>query len=78
VQFAMQFDDDKDEKLSKEELMKFAENLPTMRRGMEGPGGGFRPGGPEGRGPGGPEGRGPGGPGGDRPRPERPTRPDTE
>jgi hypothetical protein len=59
----MEFDADKDGKLNRDELMKFAENIPQMRRGSEGPGG-----------PGG--GSRPGGPDGDRPRPERPARPE--
>jgi hypothetical protein len=65
----MQFDADKDGKLDREELMKFAESMPMMRRGEgQGPGGpGF--GGPR---PEGARGFRPGGPDGDRPRPERP------
>lgn len=76
VEHAMTFDADKDGKLSKEELLKFAQEM--IRRGPPGRG-------PEGRGgPGGPGERG--GPGvgrGARPdaggeRPRRPARPDAE
>ena len=76
---AMTFDADRDGKLDRNELLKFAEEMGRMRGGM---GGG--PGGPGGGGPGGPGGgeggfRGRGGPpgagdGGDRP--QRPRRPE--
>lgn len=70
VQHAMEFDADKDGKLSKEELLKFAEDM-ARRRGPGGPGG-------EGRAPGGrgPEGRGPGGRPQGEDRPDRPQRPE--
>lgn len=75
VQHALEFDADKDGKLNKDELVKFAEDM-ARRRQQGGPGGeGRGPGGrgSEGRGPGG---RGPGGrPEGDAP-PVRPQRPE--
>lgn len=87
VERAMSFDSDRDGKLDRNELMKFAEEMGRQRGGPGGPGAGGPPaGGP----PGGPEGRGgrrgpggggaggpPDGPGGDGgPRPERPRRPE--
>ena len=84
---AMEFDADKDGKLSKDELKKFIDDFVQLHGGPEGPGGPGGPGGGEGPGGGrGPRGGGaggpPGGPGGGRPgggggdRPERPRRPD--
>jgi len=61
----MEFDADKDGKLSREELLKFGEEMGRRRAAEEGSGGNRR---------------GPGGPGGDRPndeeRPERLKRPE--
>ena len=65
----MQFDADGDGKLSRDELMKFAAELPPPPQG--GPGGGQGPGGGRGQRGGGPGGAG--GPGGGQP--IRPTRP---
>jgi hypothetical protein len=79
VDHAMEFDADKDGKLSREELLSFAREMPRPMGPPPGPG----PGGPEGgNGPGG-RGRrppGPGGPGGrgNGPEPERPRRPAAE
>jgi hypothetical protein len=79
VEHAMEFDADKDGKLSREELMKFAQQMPNH----QGPGGPGSPGGRGGRGqrPQGPSGAGPGRPEGPREGggpPERPRRPEAE
>ena len=78
VERAMSFDTDKDGKLDRNELMKFAEEMGRQRGGpgVGGPPGGGPPGGPEGRGGRrGPEGAG--GPSGGREgRTERPRRPE--
>ena len=85
VERALSFDTDRDGKLDRDELTKFAEEMGRQRGGpgAGGPPGGGPPGGPEGRGGrrgpggggvGGPPGGGPGGDG--APRPERPRRPE--
>ena len=83
VERAMSFDTDKDGKLDRNELMKFAEEMGRQRGGpgvggpgAGGPPGGGPPGGPEGRGGRrGPEGAA-GPPGGREGRTERPRRPE--
>jgi len=86
VDRAMQFDRDGDGKLSRDELMEFAKNMPFGGQRQQGPGGPPEGGQGRGRGQGGPGGGfgGPGGPGGGPGGPggpggsggERPRRPD--
>ena len=86
----MEFDENKDGKISKDELPERMQALMTRidsdqdgflsKQELESMGGagGRGPGGAGGRGPGGAGGRGPGGPGGSSPQGERPRRPPVE